>query len=186
MLSTSIQNRSRFASHEDVRRVFSEFGVELEWLAYFITGDHDTAAACVVDACGLSQSHNQVFEDWLLHWARYTTIRSALLTQKTRLCQLAGSYPQPACFHDKHALLSSELIELMVDESESLVSQLDVISRAALVMCGIEKHSVAEAALMLRVSSACVRAAYCLGLQCLEMLKCEQFRQDHEFAAVYN
>ena len=186
MLNTTVQNRSRIASRDEVRRVFSEFRQELEWLAYFITGNHDTAAACVMDACGVSQSHNQVFEEWLLQWARYSTLRSALHSQRARICELSSNYPQPACVHAKHDFLSANLIELLVAESDGLVSQLDLMSRAALMICGVEKHSVAEAALMLGVSSACVRAAYCMGFQCLEVMECEQFRQDHEFAAVYN
>ena len=186
MLSTGVQNRSRYASDEDVRRVFSRFRAELEWLAYFIAGNQQTAAACVVEACGVSQSNNQVFEEWLLHWARYVTIRAAVQTQRSRMRRLSASYPQPNCAHDKHSLLSVELIELLVAEADNLIIQLDVISRAALIICGIEKHSVAEAALMLGVTSNCVRTAYCIGLQRLEVLQCEQFREDHEYAAVYN
>ena len=63
MLSTRMEYRSAFASYEDVRNVFTECRIELEWLAYFITGDRDAAASCVVDAGGFSQSHHQVFED---------------------------------------------------------------------------------------------------------------------------
>ena len=70
-------------------------------------------------------------------------------------------------------------------EVDVLVSRLDIISRAALVICGIEKHSVSEAALLLGVSSACVRAAYCKGLQSLDVLRREQFTQEHEYAALY-
>ena len=69
-------------------------------------------------------------------------------------------------------------------EADVLVSRLDIISRAALVICGIEKHSVSEAALLLGVSSACVRAAYCQGLQSLDVLRWEQFREKHAYAAL--
>jgi len=186
MLSTEFQNHSRFASQEQIREIFSECCLEFEWLAYFITGDHSTAAACVVDACGLSRSHNHLFAEWLLPWARYATIRSALHTQSARICQLSIKYPQPTCVHDKHGLLPAELVELLIAESDSLVNRLDVISRAALLICGIEKHSVAEAAVMLGVSSACIRAAYCAGLQVLEVLEYERFSSNHEFAAVYS
>ena len=184
MLSTGMEYRSAFASYEQVRNVFTECRVELEWLAYFIAGDQDVAAACVVDAGGLSQSHHQVFEEWLSRWARYATIRLALRSQKTRIDQLSVCYAQPTCAHDKHDLLSADLVELLMIEADVLVSRLDVISRAALVICGIEKHSVSEAALLLGVSSACVRAAYCAGLQSLDVLRWEQFREKHEYAAV--
>ena len=81
--------------------VFREFRGQLEWLAYFITGDEDVAAACVVDACGVSQSHNQVFEEWLLHWARYATIRSTIDAMRSRIQQLSHNYAQPACVHEE-------------------------------------------------------------------------------------
>jgi DNA-directed RNA polymerase specialized sigma24 family protein len=184
MLSTRMENRLPFASCEDVHRVFKEFRAELEWLAYFITGDQDAAAACVVDAGGLSQSHHHVFEEWLLHWARYATIRLALRSQKPRIDQLSNSYAQSTCVHEKHDLLSADLVELLMIEAGTLVSRLDVISRAVLVICGIEKHSVSEAALLLGVSSACVRAAYCRGLQSLDVLRWEQFTRKHEYASM--
>ena len=173
MLSARMESRSGFASYEDVRSVFREFRGQLEWLAYFITGDEDVAAACVEDACGLSQLHNQVFEEWLLHWARYATIRSTIDAVRSRIQQLSRRYDQPACVHGRHEPLSADLLELFVEESDILVSRLDVISRAALVICGIEKHSIREAALFLGVSSACVRAAYCAGLQSLDVLQLE-------------
>ena len=59
MLTASIEDRSGFASYQEVRDVFREFRGELEWLAYFITGDENVAAACVEDACGFSVPHNQ-------------------------------------------------------------------------------------------------------------------------------
>jgi hypothetical protein len=80
-----MENRSAFTSYEELGNVFTEFQIELEWLAYFITGDQDAAAACVVDARRLYQSYKQVSEEWRLHWARYATIRLALGSQKTRI-----------------------------------------------------------------------------------------------------
>jgi DNA-directed RNA polymerase specialized sigma24 family protein len=173
MLSTSMESRSGFASYDEVRKVFREFRGELEWLAYFITGDEDVAAACVVEGSRLSQCHDQVFQEWLLHWARYATMRSAIHALQSRILRLSHCYAQAACVHGRHEPLSADLLELFVEESDILVSRLDVISRAALVICGIEKHSIREAALFLGVSSACMRAAYCAGLQSLDVLQLE-------------
>lgn len=184
MLSASIKDRSGFASYQEVRNVFREFRGELEWLAYFITGDEHVAAACVEDACGFSESHNPVFEEWLLHWARYATIRSTIEAARSRIQRLSRHYAQAACVHRTHEPLSADLRELFIEESDILVSRLDVISRAVLVICGIEKHSIRDAALLLGVSSACVRAAYCTGLQSLDVLQQKQFRQDNEYVAV--
>jgi hypothetical protein len=149
MLSTRMESRSGFASYEDVPNVFRDFRGQLERLAYFITGDEDVAAACVEDASGLSQSPNQVFEEWLLHWARYATIRSTIDAVRSQIQQRSRRYDRPACVHGRHESLSADLLELFVEGSDILVTRLDVISRAALVICGIEKHSTRDAALLL-------------------------------------
>jgi DNA-directed RNA polymerase specialized sigma24 family protein len=61
-----------------------------------------------------------------------------------------------------------------------------VLCRCALVLCGIEKYSTREAALLLGIDYTSVESAYCAALQFLDVIGCEQFRQENEFAAVCN
>jgi hypothetical protein len=41
---------------QQIGNVFTQYCDELEWLANFLTGDKNVAAACVIDACALAES----------------------------------------------------------------------------------------------------------------------------------
>jgi len=178
------KNQRAFASVNDIRAVFHEHRAELEWLAYLITGDRAIAAACVTDACASSESPNSVFAEWLLTWARHTTIRSAIDTQHDRIKQVSVNYDHNAVQPQQEAL-TGEVLELVVHRSGVLISKLDVVSRTALVICGVQKSSIADAALMLGVSRTVASAAYSAALDFLEVLRCEHL--EHESgAAMWN
>jgi DNA-directed RNA polymerase specialized sigma24 family protein len=82
--------------------------------------------------------------------------------------------------------LSSDWREILVEESSVVIAKLDVLCRAALVICGLEKRSASEAAALLGIDPAGVQGAYCAAIESLEVVSCEQFRRRHEFAAVCN
>ena len=65
-------------------------------------------------------------------------------------------------------------------------ARLDVFCRFALVICGLEKRSAKEAALLLGVDPASVEGAYCTATKSLEVISCEQFQRQNDFAAVWN
>jgi len=166
--------------------VFRQYREELEWLANFLTGDEKVAAACVVDACALAESENPGFQAWLLEWARLATIRSAVQIQQRRIAQLSSTYVQRRCTHRGHAALSSDWSEILVEESSVLIAKLDVLCRCALVICGLEKRSAHEAALLLGVDPISVEGAYCAAIKFLDVIGCEQLQQHNDFAAVCN
>lgn len=176
--STETLNRGQIATAEAMYNVFTLNQLELEWLAYFITGDAKVAEACVVDARSLSVSHNQVFEDWLLQWARYATIRSAIQAQRERRMLHGSTYEKLLCEHPSHAPLEASMIEFVVDNAELVIKKLDALSRVAVVVYGIQKNSLAEAALLSEVSRKAMRAAYCTALKRLDVLRCEEMRVD--------
>jgi len=166
--------------------VFNQYREELEWLANFLTGDEKVAAACVVDACALAESENPGFQAWLLEWARLATIRSAVQIQQRRIAQLSSAYMQRRCIHRGHAALSSDWTEILVEETKVLIAKLDVLCRCALVICGLEKRSAHEAALLLGVDPISVEGAYCAAIKFLDVIGCEQLQQHNDFAAVCN
>jgi len=174
---SSTNRRKAFASVRHIRGVFHEHQAELEWLAYFITGDREIAAACVTDACALSESHNNVFQEWVARWARYATIRSAIQTQRARIKQLFPKYDHHDVCSRHYEPLPRKRLELLVTESEVLVVRLDVLSRAALVICGIEGNSIADAALLLGISKANAQAAYRAALDAVDVIRCEHLCQ---------
>jgi len=167
-----------FASVNDIRRVFHEHRAELEWLAYFITGNRVIAQACVTDACTASESRNNVFAEWLLTWARHATIRSAIDTQHDRIKQISASYENTAVVQPRHEPLTDELLAVLAQNSDVLAGRLDVVSRAALLVCGVQKNSIADAALMLGVNRAVASTAYCAALNSLEAVRCEHLAEE--------
>jgi DNA-directed RNA polymerase specialized sigma24 family protein len=171
------------ATASDVGRVFTDYRQELEWLALFLTGDEKLVEACLVDARTLATTENQVFEEWLEHWARRATINSAAGMQQSRIRQLAATYERRPCLHGEHGPLPSESAELLKLRSPVLTSRLDVLCRFALVLRGIERYSTLESALMLGVGKVSLEAAYCAALESVTTLECELIDQLDETCA---
>ncbi len=162
------RDRLGHATTEDVCRTFTKHREELISLAVFLTGDEQLAAACVVEACALAATSNNVFMDWLGCWARRATIRSAIEMQRLRIAQLAPAYKQRPCIHGGHPAVPDEDLELLVASSDGLRKRLNVLCRFALVMRGIENYSALDAALMLGITKSSLEAAYCEALRSLE------------------
>jgi hypothetical protein len=175
-------NRPQFATSDDMSEVFFRNQPELEWFAYFITGSEAVADACVVDARTLSLSHNPVFHDWLLEWARYATIRSAIHAQRNRQMLNGSTNDRWACAHASHDHLTPSTMEFVIDNDELLIKRLDALSRIALVVYGMEKHALAEAAILSGVSPKVMRKAYCAALHCLNVLQCEQIKSEGNYS----
>jgi hypothetical protein len=171
---------------ENVGNVFSQHREELEWLATFLTGDEMIAAACMADAGALAELEIPGFQEWLSEWDCLATIRSAVEIQQRRIAQLAATYKQRTCIHGGHTALSSDWREILLEESNVLIARLDVLCRFVLVICGLEKRSAPEAALLLGVDATSVEGAYCAAIKFLEVIGCEQFQRQNDFAAVCN
>jgi DNA-directed RNA polymerase specialized sigma24 family protein len=186
MIRNAIDNRSGLATCEGIRRTFSHYRTELEWLAYVITGNDVMAAACVADACALSASRNHGFGEWLLTWARHATIRAAFEMLRARISQRSSTFERQICTHDSHTPLACSDVQLVVDETILLLARLDALSRCVLVLCGIEKYTTAEAASFLGISESIVEAAYCHALDAIEVIRCERLRDADLYAAVCN
>jgi DNA-directed RNA polymerase specialized sigma24 family protein len=125
-------------------------------------------------------------DDWLIEWAGDATLIAAVEAQRLRIRQLAVIYQQRRCSHREHAALPQSLIEFAVARADVLHKRLDVLCRSALLLCGIKKRSTAEAALLLGVSEVAVSSAYCVAIDCLDVMQCEQLREIDEIAAICN
>ena len=174
------------AVSEYVGSVFSQNRVELEWLANFLTGDEDIAQACVVDACAQAESANLSLQESSSTWASKSTIRSAAQVQQQRIAQLSRAYTRCGCVHGGHTALSFDSCDILLEESSVVFARLDIFCRFALVICGLEKRTANEAALLLGVDPASVEGAYCTAIKCLEVVSCEQFQRQNDFATVWN
>jgi hypothetical protein len=186
MISAASKSFTEPAVSEYVGTVFSQNREELEWLANFLTGDEKIAEACVVDACAPAELENPGLQEWPSKWASMSTIRSAAQIQQQRIAQLSSAYLQSGCIHGVHTVLFSDWCDVLLEESSIVCARLDIFCRFALVICGLEKRSANEAALLLGVYPASVEGAYCAAIKSLEVISCEQFQRQNEFAAVWN
>ena len=171
--STQPDGFFRYATGEEVRIVFREHKEALAWLAVFLTGSAELAKVCVVDALALATAPSDVVAESLERWTRCCTIRSAIEMQQSRISLLASIYERNPCRRWNHATLSPVVLALLYDNPEELGLCLDVLCRAALVLCGIEGYSSTDAALMLGLSRTAVEAAYCTASEFLEILSCK-------------
>jgi DNA-directed RNA polymerase specialized sigma24 family protein len=152
----------RYATVEDVRKIFADYRDALHWLAAFLVGDK-LGPACVIDACNIAERRGPVFHEWLAHWAARATLRCALQMQALDIAKLAPTYERFERVPEKRSPLSPEDLQLLVEESDVLPARLDVLCRFVLVMHGIAKESCEEVAAQLGVSQNAVERAYCVA-----------------------
>lgn len=158
----------RYATVEDVRKIFADYHDALHWLAGFLIGGK-LASACVIDACNIAERQGPVFHEWLAHWAARATLRCALRMQKADIVKLAPAYERFEGVDEKRSPLSSEDLQLLIEETDVLRAQLDVLCRFVLVMHGIAKESREEVAAQLGVSEKAVERAYCVAFDTLHL-----------------
>lgn len=159
----------RYATVEDVRRIFADYHDALQWLAGFLIGDK-LAPACVIDACRIAERQGPVFHEWLAHWAARATLRCALQKQRAEVAELAPTYERFERVHAKRSPLSPEDLRLLVVESDALPARLDVLCRFVLVMHGIAKESFEDVAAQLGVSQSAVERAYGVAFDTLHLM----------------
>ena len=102
----------RYATVEDVRKIFADYHDALHWLAGFLIGDK-LAPACVIDACNIADRQGPVFHEWLAHWAARATLRCALQMQGADIAELAPTYERFERVHAKRSPLSPEDLQLL-------------------------------------------------------------------------
>ncbi len=165
--------RDPIATAEDFRSVFETEHDHLEWIAMVITGDAALAQKCLVDACGLSANRAGVFRDWLATWSRSASARIAIREMRDAITASAAQYLNRTCDHANHPLLSQGEIESVRQLAPTqVIRDLDPISRAVLVLRGLQGASIADCALQLQVPRKCVLAAYCNALRWISEKSC--------------
>ncbi len=158
--------RDPIATAEDLRSVFETEHDQLDWIALVITGDPALAHKCLVDASGLSANRAGVFRDWLATWSRSASARIATTAVREAITASAAQYLNRTCDHANHPLLSKVEIESVRQlDPTQVIRDLDPISRAVLVLRGLQGASIADCALQLQVPRKCILAAYCSALR---------------------
>jgi len=150
------------------RKIFTNYREELQWLATFLMADEKLAGVCVIDVCAIADSHSKGFDKWLFSWARLATIREAIQAEHPAIIEVASTNARRRCSHRGHPPLSLDSFEGLVEQSKGFAARLDVLSRFALVILGVEKQSADDAAAMLGVTPECVEGAYCAALRVID------------------
>jgi hypothetical protein len=163
------RSNHRYATVEDVRKIFADYHDALHWLARFLIGDK-LAPACVIDACNITERQGPVFHEWLAHWAARATLRCALQMQEADVVELGPKYERFKGAHEKRSPLSPEDLHLLVEESDVLRARLEILCRFVLIMHGIAKEPCEEVAAQLRVSQSAVERAYCVAFDTLHLM----------------
>lgn len=152
----------RIASAAELNEAFLQQQEHLSWLAEVITGDADMAQVCVVNAWRLSKGGTGVFRDWLVQWARSSTVRSAVHCMREQIAAESEKYSELKCTHGGHPVLAVQEAESLKDlKVAEITSNLDTFSRAVLLLRGVQGCALQDCALTLGVSRLAVSSAYC-------------------------
>ena len=159
----------RYATIDDVHKIFADYHDTLHWLAGFLIEDK-LASACIIDACNIAERQGPVFHEWLAHYAARATLRSALRMQREEIAELGSEYERFERVRRKRPPLSAHDLQLLVQVSDVLRLRLDVVCRFVLIMHGIAKESCEEVAAQLGVSQSAVARAYCVAFDTLHLV----------------
>jgi len=190
------EDRSR-ASAAEVVECFREARPFLSRLAFLITSNSASAEQSVVNACEMTAKGHRPFRDWLLEWAKVATITEAIseCAENIRSCEVA--YRGLACTHVEHTPLTDAeeraryLDILLGPDILKMITELDALSRAVLVLRLAIRSSIQDCVLRLNLGRAAVLAANCramtwlrdLHLQPASALQPDSLAEDRTFVS---
>ncbi len=184
--STAAVDARNHASPAEVVACFQDQRNVLGRLAFLITGDQATADQAVVQACEITLQGNSPFRDWLFEWAKAATLASAIShgTEAIRICEAA--YKDRQCSHVEHLsqgdaeerVTSLDLI--LGADAQTLISELDPLCRAVLVLRVAIRSSIQDCALRLNVSRPAVLGANCHAMTWLHNGHVQPVEKNHD------
>ncbi|MFZ0861727.1 MAG: hypothetical protein WCA27_13305 [Candidatus Sulfotelmatobacter sp.] len=184
--STAPVDARNHASPAEVVACFQDQTNVLGRLAFLITGDQATADQAVVQACEITLQGNSPFRDWLLEWAKAATIAAAILLQGDAIRVCEATHKDRRCPHVEHLSQgdaeerAASLDLILGADTERLLTELDSLCRAVLVLRVAIRSSIQDCALRLNVSRAAVLAANCHALIWLQKLQVSPVAEHHD------
>jgi DNA-directed RNA polymerase specialized sigma24 family protein len=186
--STAPVDARNHASPAEVVACFQDHRNVLGRLAFLITGDQVTADQAVVQACEITLQGNSPFRDWLLEWAKAATIASAISdgTKAIRICE--ATYKDRRCPHVEHLSQGdaeergASLALILGADTQKLLTELDPLCRAVLVLRLAIRSSIQDCALRLNVSRAAVLGANCHAMTWLHDGHVKPVEENHDAA----
>jgi DNA-directed RNA polymerase specialized sigma24 family protein len=184
--STAPVDARNHASPAEVVACFQDHRNVLGRLAFLITGDQVTADQAVVQACEITLQGNSPFRDWLLEWAKAATIASAISdgTKAIRICE--ATYKDRRCPHVEHLSQGdaeergASLALILGADTQKLLTELDPLCRAVLVLRLAIRSSIQDCALRLNVSRAAVLGANCHAMTWLHDGHVKPVEENHD------
>jgi hypothetical protein len=184
--STAPVDARNHASPAEVVACFQDQGNVLGRLAFLITGDHATADQSVVQACEITLRGNSPFRDWLFEWAKAATITSAIShgAKPIRICE--ATYKDRRCPHLEHLSQgdgeerAATLDLILGADTEKLLTELDSLCRAVLILRVAIRSSIQDCVLRLNVSRLAVLGANCHAMTWLHDGHAKPVEENHE------
>ena len=184
--STAPVDARNYASPAEIVACFQGQRNVLGRLAFLMTGDQATADQAVVQACEITLQGNSPFRDWLLEWAKAATVASAIShrTKAIRICEAA--YKDRRCPHAEHLSQgdaeerAASLDLILGADTQKLLTELDPLCRAVLVLRVAIRSSIQDCALRLNVSRAAVLGANCHAMTWLNASHVKPVEENHD------
>jgi len=170
-LFVKLRGKGRYATVDDIRNVFGDYHNALHWMADFLLGDKKLAEACIIDACTIAQTQGPTFHEWLVHWAARATARCAFQRHQASILELAPEYEKGEAVEQTHRPLSAEYFQRLIENSDLLKAQLDVLCRFVLVYRGIAKDPTKAVASELGITPIAAERAYDTAIGVLDLLE---------------
>lgn len=145
------EHENKYATGDDFGQLFTENMDSLYFLAFLLTGDHETAEQCFVTSLEDSLRSNHVFAGWAHLWAKQAVIKNAV-----HLLQ-----PHPAS--GELAVADASAVDARLLSIQNAYFQvgdvvaLEPFARFVFVLSVLEQYSQRECALMLGTSVKEVR-----------------------------
>ena len=184
--STAPVDARNHASPAEVVACFQDQGSVLSQLAFLITGDRATADQAVVEACEITLQGNSPFRDWLFEWAKAATVASAISHGTEAIRVREAAYKDQRCLHVEHLSQgdaeerAASLDLILATDAQTLLTELDPLCRAVLVLRLAIRSSIQDCALRLNVSRAAVLAANCHALTWLHGGRTMPVEENHD------
>src|SRR5262249_35754219 len=138
----------------ECRALFASSQEELRWLCYTLTGDAELSGKAMDAALQQSlKGARQVFQEWMLNWARRLMVKFCIAIVKPAEAPLAQSASPlfPVNFGEVNMDDIRELHGLAPETLQQKLMRLDALSRFVFVLRGLEGYTRRDTALLLNI-----------------------------------
>jgi hypothetical protein len=173
------------ASAAEIVACFRDQRSLLDKLAFLITADEAVAEKAIAQACDTTLQGNSPFRNWLLEWAKAATIAAAISLHGEAIRSCEPTYKDRRCPHVEHlsqgnAEERAASLDLILEaDTQKLLTELDPLCRAVLVLRIAIRSSVQDCSLRLNVSRAAVLVANCHAMTWLDHCQVKPLEDDH-------